>query len=475
MTAKISSQDFDQVLLQQVSATDIEVSQIVITETARQHDKLGLIPSENHISPAVSAVLATCLSSKYSEGYPNRRYYEGNQEIDKLEILAQERIKNLFNHGPAASHIGVDGKKVLGQVVGVNVQPYSGSPANSAIQFALLEPGDTFMGLALSSGGHLTHGQPKVTFSGKYFKSIQFGLNAQTRIDFDQMRSLVLEHKPKMIIAGTTAYPFALDFAKFREMADLVGAWLVADISHITGLVVTGEQMSPVPYVDVIMSTTHKTFRGPRGAMILVTDRGLARNPELIEKINKAVFPGLQGGPHNATTAGIAIAALEAQSPEFTKYAQTIMANAQALAKALMAEGLKLVGNSTDNHLILVDLTPFGIGFGTQVAFALDVAGIYANRNTVPNEPCSPFYPSGLRIGTPLITTRGLKPDHMAKLAKWLAQVVEIVKLDQLPAEKVSRAEFLKKFKAQAVNNPKLLAIAQEVKAFANQFPLFQW
>jgi len=475
MTAKLTQSEIDQFLLKEISATDIEVTKIIEAETARQHDKLGLIPSENHISPAVSAVLATCLSSKYAEGYPARRYYEGNQEIDKLEALAQVRVMDLFNRGPAASHIGVDGKKNSGQVVGVNVQAYSGSPANSAIQFALMEPGDTLMGLALSSGGHLTHGQPKVTFSGRYFNSVQFGLNAEARIDFGQMRTLVLEHQPKMIIVGTTAYPFILDFAKFREMADLVGAWLVADISHITGLVVAGEHMSPVPYADVIMSTTHKTFRGPRGAMILVTDRGLARDSELMEKINKAVFPGLQGGPHNATTAGIAIAALEDQAPDFTKYAQTVTANARALAKALMAEGLKLVGNGTENHLILVDLTPFGEGFGTQVAFALDVAGIYANRNTIPNEPCSPFYPSGLRIGTPLITTRGLKPEHMAKIAKWLAQVVEIIKAEQLPANKADRGEFLKNFRVQAGKNPKLLAIAQEVKTFANQFPLFQW
>jgi glycine hydroxymethyltransferase len=456
-------------------ATDAKIAKLIAAETQRQHDKLGLIPSENHISPAVSAVLATCLSSKYSEGYPNRRYYEGNQNTDPIELFAQDRIKQLFNDGPAASHKPAKGKTAKGKVVHVNVQPYSGSPANSAIQFALLEPGDTLMGLALSSGGHLTHGQPKVTFSGKYFKSIQFGLDAEARIDFDQMKALVLKHKPKLIMAGTTAYPFTLDFAKFREIADLVGAWLVADISHITGLVVAGEHMSPVPYVDVIMSTTHKTFRGPRGAMILVTDRGVARDEALAEKIDKAVFPGLQGGPHNATTAGIAIAALEAQKPAFKKYAQRITANAQALSTALKKEGLKLVGDGTENHLLLIDLTPYGDGFGTQVAFALDVAGIYANRNTIPNEPCSPFYPSGLRIGTPLITTRGLKPADMAKLASWIARTIEIVKADQLPAEKTERTPFLKKFRAKAVKNAKLLAIAKEVKKFANQYPLFQW
>lgn len=466
--------DFDRLLTNQL-ASDPVVADLVAAETARQSAKLGLIPSENHISPVVSAVLSSCLSSKYAEGYPHRRYYEGNQNIDQLEVLAQDRIKKLFNEGPAAKHTQADGQVVTGKIAHVNVQPYSGSPANSAIQFALLEPGDVLMGLALSSGGHLTHGQPKVTFSGKYFKSVPYSLDAEARIDFAQVRALALEHRPKLIIAGTTAYPFILDFAKFREIADEVGAWLMADISHITGLVVAGEHASPVPYADIIMSTTHKTFRGPRGAMILVTERGLARDAELASKIDKAVFPGLQGGPHNATTAGIAIAAAEAATPAFTKYAQQVCANAQALAKALKAKGIKLVGDGTDNHLLLLDLTPFGLGFGTQVAFALDIAGIYANRNTIPNEPCSPFYPSGLRIGTPLITTRGLKPTDMPKLADWIVRTIEVVKADQLPTDKTERGAFLKAFRDKTSTNPQLLAIAAEVKAFAEQFPLFQW
>jgi glycine hydroxymethyltransferase len=262
---------------------------------------IGLIPSENQTSPEVSRVLSTCLSSKYAEGYAGRRYYEGNQIIDQIETAAIDRLKALF------------------QVPYVNVQPYSGSPANTAILFALLEPGDTLMGLELGSGGHLTHGHPKVTFSGKYFKSVQYGLDAQARIDFDQMLALAEEHRPKVIIAGTTSYPFTLDFARFREVADRVEAWLVADISHITGLVIGGEHPSPVVDADVVMSTTHKTFRGPRGAMILVTERGLARDPQLGSQIDKAIIPGLQGGPHNATIAGIAIAARQAAEPPFTE------------------------------------------------------------------------------------------------------------------------------------------------------------
>jgi len=267
---------------------------LIKKEEQRQREMIGLIPSENNSSDAVRSVLSSCLSNKYSEGYPQCRYYEGNQVIDEIEIEAQERLKKLFH------------------VPHVNIQPYSGSPANSAIEFAVLEPGDTVMGLALSSGGHLTHGHPKVTFSGRYFHSVQYGLDANARIDYEQVRQLALKHRPKLIIAGTTAYPFILDFAKFAQIANEVGAYLLADISHITGLVIAGEHPSPVPYAHLVMSTTHKTFRGPRGAMIMVTAVGLKKDPDLANKIDKAVFPALQGGPHNATSAAIAIAASEA-------------------------------------------------------------------------------------------------------------------------------------------------------------------
>jgi glycine hydroxymethyltransferase len=430
---------------------------LIKQEEQRQTEMIGLIPSENHISPEVSSVLSSCLNSKYSEGYAKRRYYEGNQFIDQIEELAVERLKKLFG------------------VPYANVQPYSGSPANAAIYFALLQPGETLMGLKLAMGGHLTHGHPDVTFSGRYFNSVQYGVNAEARIDFDEVRALALQHKPKLIIAGNTAYPFQLDFSQFRAIADEVGAWLMADISHITGLVVAGEHPSPVPHVDVIMSTTHKTFRGPRGAMILVTERGLARDKELGKKIDSAIIPGLQGGPHNATTAGIAIAAEEASRPAFKKYAKQIKKNAHALADSLKAEGLKLVGDGTENHLLLIDLTPFSEGLGTQVAFAMDVAGMYANRNTIPHEPCSPFYPSGIRVGTPLVTTRGMKEKEMKQIGVWIRRVVDAVKHYELPKDKAARGAFLKQFRQEAAALPELKKIRKEVTKMAAAFPLFSW
>jgi len=430
---------------------------LIQKEEIRQTEMIGLIPSENNTSPEILSVLSSCLNSKYSEGYAGQRYYEGNQFIDKIEKEAINRVQKLFN------------------VPYVNVQPYSGSPANSAIYFALLNPGDTLMGLKLTMGGHLTHGHPQVTFSGKYFNSIQFGVKSDARIDFDEVRALALKHKPKLIIAGNTAYPFQLDFKQFREIADEVGAWLLADISHVTGLVIAGEHPSPVPYADVIMSTTHKTFRGPRGAMILVTERGMQRDPELGKKIDSAIIPGLQGGPHNATTAGIALAAEEARRPEFKAYARQIRKNAQVLAQSLIDEDLDLVGGGTETHLIVIDLSRQGYGLGKQVAYAMDIAGMYANRNTVPTEPVSPFYPSGVRIGTPLVTSRGMKEKEMEKIAHWIAQVVEVTKKYQLPKEKDERQAFLKQFKKEIVQEKTLLNIREEVKQLATQFPLFTW
>lgn len=434
-----------------------QIFELIEKEEQRQKNKIGLIPSENNTSPEVSATLSSCLSNKYAEGYPYKRYYEGNQHIDEIENLAQERIKKLFK----VSH--------------VNVQPYSGSPANSAIEFALLNPGDTMMGLQLSSGGHLTHGHPKVTFSGKFFKTVQFGLNEEARVDFDQVEKLAKEHQPKLMMIGNTAYPFTLDFAKFRQIADQIGAWLVADISHITGLVIAGEHPSPFPLADVVMSTTHKTFRGPRGAMILVTDRGLTKDPKLAQRIDSAVFPGLQGGPHNATTAAIAVAAQEAMRPEYHQYAKQIRRNATALAEGLMKEGIKLVGDGTETHLMVMDLTPQGEGLGTQVAYAMDVAGIYANKNTVPHEPGSPMYPSGVRLGTPLVTTRGMKEKEMAQIARWIGRVVKHVSQFTLPTDLKQRKQFLQNLKTQLDKDEQLLAIYQEVKKLTAKYPLFQW
>jgi glycine hydroxymethyltransferase len=446
-----------------------QIFKLIDKELIRQKEMIGLIPSENVVSPEVSQVLSSCLSNKYSEGYAGRRYYEGSQIIDEIELIAIERVKKLF------------------KVPYANVQPYSGSPANMAIYFALMQPGDTLMGLKLAMGGHLTHGHPKVTASGRFYNSVQYGLGKDARIDFDEVRKLAKKHQPKVIVAGNTAYPFELDFKKFKVIADEVGAWLVADISHVTGLVVAKEHMSPVPYADVIMTTTHKTFRGPRGAMILVTDIGLEKDPKLGQKIDSAIIPGLQGGPHNATTAAIAIAAAQAMTPEFQLYGKQIKKNALALADALKAKGLKLVGGGTETHLILIDLTPFGIGFGTQAAFAMDVAGIYANRNTIPNEQGSPFYPSGLRVGTPLVTTRGMKEKEMEKIADWIYRSIQAVKKYQLPqAKKGDQSpeanqehrkaiqKFLIDFRGQALVNKELLAIREEVKALTKNFKLFE-
>ncbi|OGJ21034.1 MAG: hypothetical protein A3J60_04185 [Candidatus Pacebacteria bacterium RIFCSPHIGHO2_02_FULL_46_9] len=429
---------------------------IISKEHKRQKELIGLIPSENTVSPAVSKVLSSCLSNKYSEGYASRRYYEGSQVIDEIEQLAVERVRKLFG------------------VPYVNVQPYSGSPANWAIYFALMQPGETLMGLKLAMGGHLTHGHPVVTASGRFYNSVQYGVKADARIDFAEVERLAKKHTPKVIMAGNTAYPFELDFKQFRTIADMVGAWLVADISHVTGLVIAGEHQSPVPFADVIMTTTHKTFRGPRGAMILATERGLQRDPDLGKKIDAAVIPGTQGGPHNATTAGIAIAAAEASTAKFRRYGKQIRANATALAQELLKQGIDLVGGGTETHLMVVDLTKFGIGLGTQVAFALDAAGIYANRNTIPTEQGSPFYPSGLRLGTPLVTSRGVQEKDMHRIAGWIAQVIKHVSQNQLPLDKKERAAFLKQFRAAALKDPLLKKIRKEVKTMTSKFPLFQ-
>lgn len=439
--------------------SDQQVFDLIDLETRRQKEMIGLIPSENHISPAVAQALGSAsLSDKYSEGYVGRRYYEGNQIIDEIETLAIERLKKLFG------------------VPHVNVQPYSGSPANSAVEFALLEPGETLMGQSLYSGGHLTHGHPKVTFSGRVFKSVQYGVNEKTgRLDYDEIMKLAQKAHPKLIIAGSTAYPFTIDFRKFRQIADSVGAYLLADISHICGLVVAGEHQSPVPYADVIMSTTHKTFRGPRGAMILVTERGIKKCPDLPKKIDSAVFPGLQGGPHNATIAALAIAAGEASGAKFRKYGQQIVKNAQTLAGALKKQGIQLVGGGTQNHLLLVDLSNFGFGLGKTAAIALDAAGIYANANSVPGEKSGAFYPSGLRLGTPLVTTRGMKTAEMKQIALWIDRAVRYAaKWGELPADKSERAIFIKKAQKEFYQAPELLKIRAEVKKMASKFPLFQ-
>jgi glycine hydroxymethyltransferase len=384
-----------------LAEVDPQIHQLIVQEQRREVDKFRLIPSENYASRAVMEATGSILTNKYSEGYAGKRYYEGQQVIDEVEKLAQSRIAELFG----AEH--------------VNVQPYSGSPANLAVYLAFCKAGDPVMGLALPAGGHLTHGW-NVSITGKYFASVGYGVRKDDHlIDFDEVRRLAKEHRPKLLWCGTTAYPRILDFPKFREIADEVGAILVADIAHISGLVAAGVHPSPVGIADVVTSTTHKTLRGPRGGMILC-------KAEHAKAIDRAVFPGLQGGPHNHTTAAIAVAAREAAQPSFKTYAQRVVDNAKTLAEALKSKGFDLVTGGTDNHLILIDLTSKGVA-GKPAAQALDRAGIVANYNSVPFDPRKPFDPSGLRIGTPSITTRGMGPDEMKQLAAWMDRVVSAV------------------------------------------------
>ena len=382
-----------------LAESDPTIARLIADENRRENDKVRLIASENYASRAVMEATGSVLTNKYSEGYAHKRYYEGQQVVDQVEELAIARLKALFG----AEH--------------VNVQPYSGSPANLAVYFAFCQPGDTIMGLALPAGGHLTHGHT-VSITGKYFKSVQYGVKKDDhRIDLDQVRDLAREHKPKLLWCGTTAYPRTLDFPAFRAIADEVGAILVADIAHISGLVCGGVHPSPVGVADVVTSTTHKTFRGPRGGMILCKQQHAAA-------IDRAVFPGLQGGPHNHVTAAIAVAANEASKPEFKEYARSIVDNAQALGAGLAAKGFGVVTGGADNHLLLVDVTSKGVT-GKQLAQALDKAGIVLNYNSVPFDPRKPFDPSGVRIGTPAVTTRGMGKDAMARIAEWIDRVTQ--------------------------------------------------
>ena len=380
-----------------IRTTDPELWQLIRAEEQRQARKIRLIPSENYASSAVLEATGTVLTNDYSEGYPGRRYYEGQQFVDEIEELARERAKSLFGAEAA------------------NVQPYSGSPANLAVYFAFCRPGDTVMGLSLPHGGHLTHGW-NVSITGSYFKSVQYTVRPDTQlIDYEQVRSLAKEHRPKMLWAGATAYPRIIDFAAFAEIAREVDALFVADISHIAGLVAGGVHPSPVPHAEVVTTTTHKTLRGPRGGMIL------SRKTHA-KAINSAVFPGLQGGPHNHTTAAIAVALKEASTPDFASYARQIVENAKALAASLLSRGFVLVSGGTDNHLILIDLTNKGIP-GKVAAQALDRAGLVANYNTVPFDPRKPFDPSGLRLGTPSVTSRGMKAPEMELIAGWMEKI----------------------------------------------------
>ncbi len=377
---------------------DPELFDLIRKEEERQRDKIRLIASENYISSAVREATGSVLTNKYSEGYSGKRYYEGQQYIDQVENIAIERAKDIFG----AEH--------------VNVQPYSGSPANLAVYLAFLSPGDTILGMALPHGGHLTHGA-KVSISGKYFNAESYALDQETGLlNYDTIREKALACKPKILIAGHSAYPRVLDFPKFREIADACGALLLVDMAHFAGLVAGGAHPSPIPYADVVTTTTHKSLRGPRGAMILCKQAHAAA-------IDKAVFPGLQGGPHNNTTAAIAVALKEAATPEFKQYAAQIVKNARALAATLLERGFNLVTGGTDNHLMLIDLTNKNVT-GKIAAKALDAAGIVLNYNAVPYDTRKPFDPSGIRLGSAAVTSRGFKEEQMVQTGKWIDAII---------------------------------------------------
>ena len=384
--------------METIRREDPEIAQAIEMELERQRSHIELIASENFVSPAVMAAMGTCLTNKYAEGYPGKRYYGGCECVDVVENLARDRACQLFG----AEH--------------ANVQPHSGAQANMAVYFAMLQPGDTVMGMNLSHGGHLTHGSP-VNMSGKYFRFVPYGVDPETEtLNYDTVREIALECRPKMIVAGASAYPRTIDFARLREIADEVNALLMVDMAHIAGLVAAGEHPSPVPYADFVTTTTHKTLRGPRGGMILCRE-------EYAKAIDKAIFPGTQGGPLEHIIAAKAVCFGEALKPEFKAYQHQIILNAKALEQSFRAEGIRMVSGGTDNHLLLLDFTGTEMT-GKHLETLLEDANITVNKNTVPNETRSPFVTSGVRVGTPAVTTRGLKEADLAKVAGWIARVV---------------------------------------------------
>lgn len=419
-----------------VIKNDDEIQALIEAEHNRQTSGLEMIPSENHTSADVMAALGSCLTDKYSEGYPGKRYYGGCEFVDKVENIARDRAKELFS----CSH--------------ANVQPHSGCPANLISYYALLDPGDTIMGLSLTHGGHMTHGL-KLNFSSTFYNSVQYHARKDGYIDIDEMYKLAKEHKPKLIIGGGSAYPRYYEWAKYKEVADSVGAFFLADMSHVAGLVAAGVYPTPIGIADVVTTTTHKTLRGPRGAMILAN--GNPSNPlvkpertreNIPSLIDRALIPGLQGGPHNHQTAAIAVALKEALQPSFKEYGAQVVANAKKLADALMSKGYDLVTGGTDSHLLLLDLTSKNIS-GKEAEKALGKAGITVNKNTVPFDPRSPFDPSGIRLGTPALTSRGMKESEMTQVADWIDEAL-----------------------AHAGDETRLEKIHEAVKTFCRQFPL---
>lgn len=432
---------------------DSEIAKLIKGEDARQESTLMMIPSENIASYAVEEAVGSSFGNKYAEGYPGRRYYQGQKYADQLESLVIERAKKLF------------------KVAHVNVQAHSGSPANFAVFTALLKPGDTIMGLSLNSGGHLTHGA-KMNASSRYFKAVNYDVKPDGYLDYDAIKKLAKKTRPNIIVAGTTAYARTLDWKKFADIADSVGAFLMADMSHISGLVATGVYPSPVPYVHVVTTTTHKTLRGPRGALIMVTNKGLKKNPEMGSMIDKAIIPGIQGGPHLNAIAGIGVALKEAGAKQFKTYSKQVVKNAKALAKALLKHDFEIVTGGTDSHLLLIDCRNKGL-LGNTVALGCEAAGIVLNYNQVPFDPNPPFYPSGIRLGTPGLTSRGMKEPQMVEIASFINEVV--IALQKSKSQMLLSGEDEKKraLRADLIKHcPELKIIHKKVLALCRKFPL---
>lgn len=434
---------------------DKDIAALITQEAERQRQGLEMIPSENIVSQAVHEAIASDLENKYAEGYPGARYYTGNEFVDQIETICRDRAKQLFG------------------VPYVNVQPLSGAPANLEIFAALMEQGDVALSQELSDGGHLSMGQ-RASFTSHYYHAEYYHLNSDGEVNFDELRELARKLKPKIIWSGGTGYTRVFKWEKYAEIADEVGAYFVADISHIGGLVAGGAHPSPVPFAHVIMTTTHKTIRGPRGAMILVTQKGLDKNPELPRKIDYAVFPGHQGGPHMNKIAGIAVALKEAMTPEFKAYSHQIVANARALAERLKEHGFTLVGNGSENHMVWIDVRSKGIA-GWEVHTGLEMAYIFGNKQTIPSEPKSPFFPSGYRLGTPTLTTRGMGEAEMRAIADFINDGVEIIRANYVAniasADKEVAAAGRRQFKDKLSKDAGLQTLKAKVIAFASAYP----
>lgn len=439
--------------MKNLNKTDHRVYQLVLAEKKRQEETLMMIPSENYASLAVEEAMGSCLANKYAEGYPFKRYYQGQKVVDELETLVIERVKKAF------------------RVPHANVQALSGSPANLAVYYALLKPGEKIMGLSLAHGGHLTHGA-KASATSCYYQSVSYEISKQGVLDYELIEKMALKEKPKLIISGITAYPRILDWKKFSAIAKKINAYLLADISHLAGLVLASVYPSPVPWVDVVTTTTHKTLRGPRGAIIMATAKGLKKDPEMGKKIDRAVFPALQGGPHMNNIAGIGAALKEADKPAFKKYAWQIVVNCRVLAEELKKLGFDLVTGGTDTHLILADLSNKGLS-GKLGAEALELAGIVVNYNTVPFDKNPPFFPSGMRLGTPGLTSRGMKEKEMRSIARWIDEVIKATAGQKKKMRISFEQERKKQIRQELISKVAIIkSINSKVKKLCRQFPV---